>query len=424
MATPAAGRRLQALRCRGVRTESGPPTTIVGIGADGWPGLSESARAAIASADALFGGHRHLELIGDVRAVKVEWPSPLLAGLDELFATYSGARICVLASGDPLLSGIGGTLIRRYGGANLRIIPGVSSVALARARLGWTAEETEVLSAVGRDLTPLRRMLTPGRRILVLSAAEHTPAAVARHLGTAGYGDSALTVLEELGGSGERRIDSTANTLLGTEVARLNVLAIECVADPDTTGMPTTPGLPDDVFDHDGALTKRTVRAATLAALAPLPGELLWDVGAGSGSVAVEWCRVHPANRAIAVERDQARCARIETNAERLGAADLRVVAGSAPEVLSGLDTPDAVFVGGGLRHGVLETCWNALPVGGRLAANGVSVQAERYLAEAYAAYGGEMSRVSVQHAEPLGGLTGWNPTRTVTQWHARKTKG
>ena len=383
--------------------------------------MSEAAGSAVVSADVLLGGRRHLELVGDVRARKVEWPSPLLAGLDELFSYYAGARICVLASGDPLLSGIGGTLIRRYGGENLRIIPGVSSVTLARARLRWTAEETEVLSAVGRNLTALRRILTPGRRILLLSADEHTPAAVAELLISTGFGDSALTVLAELGGPDERRIDATASTLAGAEVARLNIIGIDCVADAGTTGMSTVPGLPDDVFDHDGALTKRAVRAATLAALAPLPGDLLWDVGAGSGSIAVEWCRAHPANRAIAVERDESRSARIERNAERLGAANLRVVDGGAPDALAGLDTPDAVFVGGGLRHGVLEVCWNALPPGGRLAANGVTVQAEQRLADAYAAYGGDLTRLSVQHAEPLGGLTGWAPARTVTQWHVRK---
>lgn len=407
-----------------MNTEPDPRTIVVGIGADGWHGLSEAARSAITSADVLFGGKRHLELVGDVRAAKVEWPTPLLTGLDTLFGEHAGARICVLASGDPLLSGVGGTLIRRYGGANLRIIPAVSSVALARARLGWTAESTEVLSAMGRDLTALRRVLAPGRCVLLLSADEHTPAEVARLLVAAGYGDSALTVLEDLGGPSERRIDATANTLPDTEFARLNVLAIECVIDAGTTGLPTTPGLPDDVFAHDGALTKRAVRAATLSVLAPLPGELLWDIGAGSGSIAIEWCRAHPANRAIAVDHDRVRCTRVETNAERLGAANLRVVCDSAPEVLPGLDTPDAVFVGGGLRGGVLEACWDALASGGRLVTNGVTVQAEQRLAEAFAVYGGEMSRLSVQQAEPLGGLTGWTPARTVTQWHARKTEG
>lgn len=402
-------------------TSSPPVTTVVGIGADGWPGLSDAARSAVTSADVLFGGKRQLELVGSVSATGITWPSPLLPGLDELFATHAGHRICVLASGDPLLSGIGGTLIRRYGAANLHIIPTVSSVTLARARLGWTAAETEVLSTVGRNPAALRRLLTPGRRVLLLSADEHTPAEVAALLDEAGYGGSTLTVLEELGGPSERRVDTPAAELGDRSFGKLNVVGVECQPDPGTVSLPTTPGLPDEVFDRDAALTKRTVRAATLAVLAPLPGQLLWDVGAGSGSIAIEWCRAHPANHAVAIERNQQRRDRIAANAARLGAVNLRVVAGDAPAALAELATPDAVFIGGGLRDGVLPTCWGALRAGGTLAANGVTLEAEQQLASAYAEYGGELSRTSVEHAEPLGGLNGWQPMRTVTQWHARK---
>lgn len=402
-------------------TSSGPVTTVVGIGADGWHGLSSAARSAVTSADVLFGGQRQLELVGDVSAAAVTWPSPLLAGLDELFATHAGDRICVLASGDPLSSGIGGTLIRRYGATNLRIIPTVSSATLARARLGWRAEETETLSTVGRNPGALRGLLTPGRRILVLSADEHTPAAVAALLNSAGYGNSTLTVLEELGGPAERRVETTAAELGDRPLCKLNIVGLECHPDPGTVSLPTTPGLPDEVFDRDAALTKRTVRAATLAVLAPLPGQLLWDVGAGSGSIAIEWCRAHPANHAVAIEQDPQRRDRITANAERLGVVNLRVVSGTAPAALAGLATPDAVFIGGGLRDRVLPTCWAALATGGTLAANGVTVEAEQRLATAYADYGGELSRISVEHAEPLGDLNGWKPMRTVTQWYARK---
>jgi len=402
-------------------TSADPVTTVVGIGADGWSGLSEAARSAVTSADVLFGGQRQLDLVGDVTATKTTWPSPLLAGLDELFASHAGQRICVLASGDPLLSGIGGTLVRRYGTENLRIIPGVSAVTLARARLGWTAEQTETLSAVGRNPSSLRRLLTPGRRVLLLSEDEYTPAVVASLLNAAGYGPSTLTVLEELGGPGERRHDTTAVELAEGSFGKLNIIAIECRPDSTTVSLPTTPGLPDEAFDHDAALTKRTVRAATLAVLAPLPGQLLWDIGSGSGSIAIEWCRAHPANRAVAVERNQLRRDRIAANADRLGATNLRVVEGTAPDACTGLDTPDAVFVGGGLRDGTLPACWDALVPGGTIVANGVTLEAEQQLAAAYADYGGSLSRISVECAEPLGALNGWTPMRTVVQWHARK---
>lgn len=402
-------------------TSSEPVTSVVGIGADGWHGLSAAARSAVTSADILFGGQRQLDLVGNVPGVGITWPSPLLSGLDELFADHAGAQICVLASGDPLLSGIGGTLVRRYGAAKLHIIPTVSAVTLARARLGWTAEGTETLSTVGRNPAALRRLLTPGRRVLLLSADENTPAEVAALLVDAGYGSSALTVLEELGGPAERRVDACATDLGDQPFGRLNVIGVECHPDPGTVSFPTTPGLPDEVFDRDAALTKRTVRAATLAVLGPLPGQVLWDVGAGAGSIAVEWCRAHPANHAVAVEQDPRRRARITANAERLGAVNLRIVAGSAPSALAELATPDAVFIGGGLRDGVLPACWNALAAGGTLAANGVTLEAEQQLAEARADYGGELSRISVEHAEPLGGLHGWKPMRTVTQWHTRK---
>src|SRR5699024_11915933 len=278
-------------------------------------------------------------------------------------------------SGDPLLSGIGGTLVRRYGTTKLRIIPGVSAVTLARARLGWTAEETETLSTVGRSPQALHRLLTPGRRILLLSTDGHTPTTVATLLRQAGYGNSTLTVLAELGGPAERRLESTAAGFPAGSFGALNVVGIECHPETGTVSLPTTPGLPDDVFDRDAALTKRTVRAATLAVLAPLPGQLLWDVGSGCGSIAIEWCRTHPANRAVAIEHEPQRRERIAANAERLGVVNLRILADSAPAGLTGLDTPDAVFVGGGLRDGVLPHCWQALEYGGRIAANGVTLE-------------------------------------------------
>ncbi|HVV12911.1 precorrin-6y C5,15-methyltransferase (decarboxylating) subunit CbiE [Amycolatopsis sp.] len=384
---------------------------VTGIGADGWAGLPDHARAAIAACDVLFGGPRQLALV-PLDLPKVPWPSPLLPALDELFADHAGTRIGVLASGDPMLSGIGTTLVRRFG--NVEIVPAVSSVTLARARLGWSAEETEVVSVVGRNVHRLTRVLTDGARILALSSDTSSPAKIAELLTAHGFGESRMTVLEQLGGPAERRIDGLARTW-SAEVDPLNIVAVDCVG----RGLPTLPGLPDDAFEHDGQLTKRDLRALALARLAPSPGELLWDVGAGAGSVAVEWARAHPRNRAIALERVQARAERITRNAENLGVPDIRVVTGSAPDALVDLPAPDAVFLGGGLT--AWPACWDALAPGGRIVAHAVTLESEQALANAYAEHGGELVRIAVEHAAPLGGFTGWSPARTVTQWSQQK---
>ncbi len=384
---------------------------VVGVGADGWAGLPEPARAELAACDLLFGSARQLGLV-PLDLPKHAWPSPLLPALDELLSGHAGKRFGVLASGDPLLSGIGTTLVKRFD--DVRIVPAVSSVTLARARLGWSAEETEVVSVVGRSVHRVSRVLTPGARVLVLSSDASTPGAVAELLTAQGFGESGMTVLSRLGAPREHRVDGVARTW-SAEVDPLNIVAIECVG----PGLPTLPGLPDDAFEHDGQLTKRDLRASALARLAPLPGQLLWDVGAGAGSVAIEWSRAHPRNRAVAVERDQVRADRIRRNAERLGVPELRVVTGPAPEALTGLPAPDAVFVGGGLAS--LDVCREALRDGGRLVAHAVTLESEQVLAAAYREHGGELVRLAVEHAAPLGGFTGWTPARTVTQWSYSK---
>jgi precorrin-6Y C5,15-methyltransferase (decarboxylating) len=310
----------------------------------------------------------------------------------------------VLASGDPLRSGIGTTLVKRLGSEDVEILPALSSVTLARARLGWSAEETEVVTVVGRDVHRVNRVLAPGRRVLVLGS---TSAALGDLLTARGYGDSRMTVLEELGGPEERRFDGWTHPGSG-----LSIVAVECAAGP---ALSLVGGLPDDAFEHDGQLTKRDLRASALARLAPVPGELLWDVGAGAGSIAIEWSRAHPLNRAIAVERDPQRAARIGRNANTLGVPELHVVTGSAPEALADLPEPDAIFVGGGVTvRGVLDGC---LATGVRLVAHGVTLESEQALARAYTEHGGELIRLSVEQAAPLGGFTGWTPGRTVTQW-------
>lgn len=396
-----------------------PAVTVVGIGADGWSGLGAAGREALRGAEVVLGGPRQLGLLpAECTAERVPWPSPLRPAVPALMARYAGRRVAVLASGDPMFFGIGRTLAEVLGHQELRVLPHPSSASYACARLGWALEETEVVSLVGRPPATLARALYPGRRLLVLSAGARTPAEVAALLRDRGYGGSRMRVLEQLGGERERRLDGTAADWPHPPGDPLNLVAVECAADPGAPRLSTVPGLPDDAYEHDGQLTKRHVRAATLAALAPRPGELLWDVGGGSGSIAVEWLRAHRTCRAVTVERDAARAERIGRNAEALGVPGLRVVTGAAPAALAGLPAPDAVFIGGGLTApGLLDACWAALPGGGRLVANTVTLESEALLADRYRRHGGELVRIAVAHATPVGGFTGWRQAMPVTQW-------
>ena len=395
--------------------------SVVGLGADGWAGLSPGARSAVAGAEVVLGSPRQLELLGDRGAPggeRLEWPSPLIPALPGIFARLAGRRVCALASGDPLFYGLGSTLCRVLGPDRVEVYPHPSSVSLACARLRWTIPEVTVLSAVGRPLDRLRGWAAPGRRILVLTPDAAGPARVAEVLTELGYGASEVTVLEQLGGPGERVRTGRALGWRLPEGDPLAVVAVSCVADRGTVALPRVPGLPDEAFEHDGQLTKREIRAITLARLGPLPGRLLWDVGAGSGSVGIEWLRAEDAASAVAVERDPERAARVTRNAAALGVPGLRVVVGAAPEALAELDPPDVVFVGGGLTAaGVLPACWSTLRAGGRLVANAVTVESEALLAAWYGEHGGSLTRVQVQRAAPVGGFTGWRPAMPVTQW-------
>ena len=395
-----------------------PPIVVVGIGADGWEGLAPTSRAEVERAEVLLGSARQLALVPEsVTAQRVPWPSPLTEALPGLVEEHAGRAVVVLASGDPMLSGIGTTLTRLLGAERVRVLPAPSSVSLACARLGWAVEDTCVVSLVGRPIELLHPHVQPGARLLVLGSDGDTPAHVARLLSDRGYGQSMVTVLAGLGGPEETVRTGTAATWAQPAPA-LVVTAVECRAERGTMPLPTTPGLPDSAYESDGQLTKSEVRAITLSRLAAVPGQLLWDVGAGSGSIGIEWMRAHPNCRAVAVEADEERAARIARNAARLGVPYLRVVHGAAPDVLGRLGSPDAVFIGGGLTTPlVLETCWDALPPGGRLVANAVTVESEAVLATWHSRVGGDLVRVAVQRAEPVGSFTGWKAAMPVTIW-------
>jgi len=395
---------------------------VLGIGADGWPGLTESLQALVTQAEVVLGGERHLSLIPDVPGqLRLPWPSPLRAGLPGLLDELTGRFVVVLASGDPLLSGIGTTLIDLLGPDRVTVIPHVSSTSLARSRMGWDAESVTVVSAVGRQAQAVLRPLAPGQRLLVLSSDESTPAEVASLLAGAGYGPSVMTVFSDLGGLTETRLRATAADWTGAP-GRLNIIAIECVSAAGTAPWSTLAGLPDEAFEHDGQLTKRDARASALARLVPIPGQLLWDVGAGAGSVAVEWARTDPRCRAIAVERDPARAERIGRNSRALGVPGVQVVVGDAATALDDLPRPDAIFIGGGATvPGIIERCWNALAPGGRLVIHAVTLESEQLLVREYQRRGGELTRLSVEKAETLGTFTGWKPLRTLVQWSVHR---
>ncbi len=396
---------------------------VVGMPAGGWSELGETARTLITAAEVLIGGRRHLALVPAEIAVGAErrsWPSPLRAGLPGLLEDCAERRTVALASGDPLVSGIATTLIDLLGLESVRIHPAVSSVALARARLGWDSATVRVVTVVGRDLDLVRRHLAPGQRLIVLSSDATTPAALARLLTDAGYGPSELTVLGDLGAADESVRQTTAATGEGlTEAPALNLVAVVCAADPPTTVLGSGPGLPDDAYAHDGQLTKRDLRASALSRLAPVPGELLWDLGAGAGSIGIEWARTDPSCRAIAVDRTPDRAARITANAARLGVPGLQVITADVIESIDWLPQPAAVFIGGGADLDLIRRCWHLLPAGGRLVAHAVTVETEQVLLEAWRGFGGELVRIAVERLEPLGGFAGWKPARAVVQWSA-----
>jgi precorrin-6Y C5,15-methyltransferase (decarboxylating) len=397
-------------------TVPAPWLTVVGIGAGGLPALGEAARAAIADGELLVGGARHLAMVPNGEAERLVWVQPLEATLPAL-AARRGRRVVVLASGDPLCHGVGALLARTFGAEALRVLPAPSAFSLACARLAWPLEEVTALSLHGRPLARLRRHLLPGARLVLLSRDGTTPAAVAALAATAGYGPSRMWVFEHLDGPAERRLEGIAESWPEAALADLNTIALDCRAAPDARPQPLVPGLPDELFEQDGMLTKREVRAATLARLAPLPGQMLWDVGAGSGAIAIEWLRSAGCAEAIAVEREARRAARIRRNADALGAPELAIVAGEAPGCLAGLPPPDAVFIGGGLSDPeLLPACWQALRPGGRLVANVVTLEGERMILDWQARHGGELVRLAIARLEPVGPYHGWRALMPVTQ--------
>lgn len=398
---------------------------VVGIGDDGWAGLDEVRRGLVAGAATLIGGRRHLDLVADhaPHADLVAWPSPLRPGLEALLEARGDAVI--LASGDPLRSGIGTTLVDLLGPESVRVHPAVGSDVLARARQGWSAEETVVVTAVGRDLRAVLPHLAPRARLVVLCSTGEDAARLGRLLTEHGWGATMLTARWHLGGAEEGARSERADAFTAT-TPDLVVVCVEARSDDPVTAAAAgpVPGRPEDFIDHDGQLTKRDVRAGALARLRPAPGAHLWDLGAGNGSVALEWCLAVDRATATCVERDAARAARITANAQALGLAGrVDVVVGDTTTTdLSAFPVADAVFVGGGLDPDLLARAWSSLRPGARLVAHAVTLEGESALLDLHARTGGELTRTSIERAVTLGRFLSWTPARAVVQLAVTRT--
>ena len=396
--------------------------TIIGIGEDGLDGLSPRAREIINAAEVLVGGDRHLSMMPATDAESVSWGKDFDHGVKAIRA-HEGRRVVVLASGDPMHFGVGATLSKRFGLDSLEIIPVPGAFSLAAARMGWSLPDVTCLTVHGRALASVNLHLRPGGRLLILSWDGTTPAKLAALLNDKGFGDSVLSVLEHMGGADENTISSTASDWSLETTADLNTIAVELVAGPGAVYWPRAAGLPEEAFRHDNMITKREVRAVTLAQLAPMPGETLWDVGAGSGTVSVEWLRLEPTARAIAIERNAGRAANARHNANEMGVPRLDVIEADAPAAFDQIEgTPDAIFVGGGLSAELLEVCWARLRSGGRMVANAVTLEGHAAVMAQRDAHGGRLSEISISREDAVGPRHGLRPMMTVMQLISEKT--
>ena len=396
--------------------------SIIGIGEDGVEGLSSVARQLIGSAELVMGGARHLDFANElIRGRRLAWPSPIGDAFPEI-ERHRGRAVAILASGDPFHFGIGKQIAAFVAADEFVCLPQPSAFSLAAARMGWPLQDVALVTLHGRALNGIIRHLHPGARILALSWDGATPRKLSELLSTRRMGQTRMTVLEAMGGPHERIRHATASRFDIDDIQPLNTIAIEVIAEPDAAIIALTAGLEDDLFEHDGQLTKREIRAVTLSSLAPLHGQLLWDIGLGAGSVAIEWLLQHPSLRAIGIEAQSDRAGRAARNAAALGVPELEIVQGHAPEALAGLARPDAVFVGGGMMdEGVFDAAWSALKSGGRLVANAVSLETEARLAGYFQQFGGDLIRLQVARADRVGAMSGWRPAMPVTQWRVRK---
>ncbi len=386
----------------------------MGLGEDGAEGLSPASRKALEAAEAIFGAPRHLDLLPDIAGRRVAWPAPFAEGIPRLLE-WRGRPVAVLASGDPFWHGAGSVLARHLEAAEWTALPAPSTLSLAAARLGWPLETTACLGLHAAPLARLRPHLSPGAKLLVLLRDGAAVGQLAAWLTEVGFGPTLMTVMEALGGPRERLRRTTAEAMDLTDIAHPVCVALDAAgAGP---AVPGASGRPDALFEHDGQITKRPLRALSLSALAPAAGEYLWDIGAGAGSIGIEWLLSHPANGATAIESQPDRAARIRANAYRLGVDRLNLIVGEAPSALENLPDPDAVFIGGGLSEALLSDLFRRLPEGTRLVANAVTLESEALLMAWQACKGGGLLRVCLSEAAPLGARRGWRAAYPLVQW-------
>ncbi|MDH5188027.1 MAG: precorrin-6y C5,15-methyltransferase (decarboxylating) subunit CbiE [Rhodospirillaceae bacterium] len=407
-----------------------PWITVIGIGEDGLDGMSDATLALIQSGEIIVGGERHLKMVADINTgpaqIRMDWSAGFGRTLD-ILEQKKGAAIVVLASGDPMYFGVGATLARRFGASALNVIPAISSITLACARMGWSQPDINVVTIHGRPAENINRYLCDGAKIIALSNGGESPKMVAKLLCEQGFAKSKIIVLENLGGKNENRVEGLAEKWRADECAHLNIMAIECVADIGVSGYSFAAGLADDSFGHDGQITKREVRAVTLAQLAPVAGEMLWDIGSGSGSIAIEWMRAGKNMKAIAIEKNETRAENINNNAFNLGITRLRVICGAAPDAFSEIikNTPDAIFIGGGLSNGgedLINSAWDALKPGGRLVVNSVTIKSEAIISNFADVVGGALTRINIERSDKIGEQKSFRPLKTVTQLVAYKS--
>lgn len=402
---------------------------IIGIGEDGWDDLAADSKELLYEAEIVFGGERHMKMIPeDWEGERIVWPSPIRDAVTKIVSwrpaeSGSGKIVAVMASGDPLCYGIAAKLLRHLPIEEIWIKPALTTFSLICSRVGWSLPDVETLTIHGRPVEMLHPFVQPGAKLLVLNKDEGSPKQTAKLLNARGFGKSRITVLEHLGGIKERQFSGKADSWNHPEGATLNAMALECIPESNATILSRIPGLPDEAFFHDGQLTKREIRAVSLSRLMPVVDQVLWDVGAGCGSVAIEWMRTSPRCRAVAIEKSKSRLKLIKQNSQELGVPMLQIISGSAPEVLGDLPAPDAVFIGGGLSSGnLLETCWNALKPGGRLVANAVTLEGEQKLLQwqnknsGKSGASGDLTRLSISRAEKIGRFQGWKEIRSVIQ--------
>ncbi len=400
-----------------------PPLVVIGMQADGMNSLPLPAARELFRADVIYTSHRLAALLpADLSGRVQTWPRPFSVLGEEIVAHRdAGRRVVVVLTGSPFWFGAGPLLARHVPPEEMRVYPAPSAFSLAAARMGWALQDVCTLSLHGRRSLCIERHMLPGVRMLVIGEDGSTPLKVAQRLVRRGFGNSRITVLAHMGTERESRENVEARELVASareDFPAFHMLAVEVIAGPEARIWPLAPGLPDEAFIHDGQLTKRDVRAVTVSSLQPRPHAVLWDVGAGCGSVAIEWQRIAgPLARSFAIEASETRCRFIAENADRLGAIGLKVVCGKALDVLDELPPPDAVFIGGDARSEALfDACLAALRPGGVLVANAVSIEGETALMRRHETLGGELVRIAVEHAAPLGGLRAFRPAMPVTQ--------